>query len=285
MADITFARTRHHYDQYDDFYRLAELSGFPIIYLDEIDFSEPGVYITSPKNGEWAHFENEVAAHKPRNAHIVWWCLERPANAGGGGGALYTYARDNRQAMYDRLCDEVWVSDPALADETGLRYVVLGSHPDVGETSDAKRYDWTHQSYDGPGRRQRVYYHKDLKPYVIGPNAWNPERHEILKASRFGVAVHQDSHPFQEPLRNALFASYGLPILMETCKQSWPWSGETSVMASLDEIPAKLIEMLKSDYAQWRQMGQWGRELMCYELEFGKMVRRAVKESTGEDWR
>ena len=36
---IIFTRTRHTYDSYSDFWKLVELSGFNICFVDEIDIS------------------------------------------------------------------------------------------------------------------------------------------------------------------------------------------------------------------------------------------------------
>jgi len=79
MADsIVFIRTRHVYDSYQDLFRLVELSGFPIIYADEFDYSEYGVFITAPWNGDWEqHLANHI--HKERKSHLILWNLERPS--------------------------------------------------------------------------------------------------------------------------------------------------------------------------------------------------------------
>ena len=102
------------------------------------------------------------------------------------------------------------------------------------------------------GRRQSIYKHLSN----IGPNAWPPERDEILKKSRFALNVHQDHHPFQEPLRFALFAAYGLPILSENCHNAWPWiPDDTIITTTYDGLVGKFNQMLGNDYERWRQMG------------------------------
>jgi hypothetical protein len=126
---IIFCCTRYVYDSYQDFWALVSLSGFNQIYVDELDVSKPGVFIVAPCNGELRpHIDNQ--ASKPRNAHLILWNIERPS---GSAGSVGQYADANHELIEKRYVDEVWVSDRRLAEETWLRFVVLGSHPGLGE--------------------------------------------------------------------------------------------------------------------------------------------------------
>ena len=275
--DIVFAKTRYKYDSYVDFWKLVELSQFETIYVDEIDLAKPRVYITSPMNGELPpHMANQQG--KPHNAHIIHWCLERPSGAGG----VYNYGKSNRARIYDRTLDEVWVSDRAMASETMLKFVVCGSDYGLGEPSEHKIYDFCHMSYS-TDRRKRVYNHFD--PKVIGPNCWpwdtDPSRDHVLKHSRFALNIHQDQYPFQEPLRWALFAAYGLPMLTEEVRDAYPWHENICVFHPYDGIQGRLREMLGNEYDRWWDMGMQARDRMCDEFNFRKMVLQAVKESVG----
>ena len=117
---ISFVKTRHFYQSYTDFWRLVELSEFPTIYVDELDVSQDGIYIVAPMNGEWRpHIDNQ--ADKPRNAHLIHWCLERPA---GSAGSVGLYAASNRDLQARRHIDDVWHSDARLAHETGQEFIV-----------------------------------------------------------------------------------------------------------------------------------------------------------------
>ena len=305
MSDITFCRTRHRYDSYTDFWRLVELSGFPTIYVDEIDISEPGIFITTPMNEDYReHINNQHRQDKPVNAHLVLWNIERPS---GSVGSVGNYAADARYLQaglwsngqkfkarsgsqeliecYGRFIDEVWVSDRRLADETkhATRFVILGSHPELGQVDDTpKEYSFCHLSYE-IGRRTAIYEHFDNRE--IGPNCWGDDRHEMLKRCRFALNIHKDRHPFQEPLRFALFAAYGLPIVSETILDSYPWSDEFMVYSGYDQIISRLRQILSEDYSQYREMGLRARERMCNEFVFRKMVEQAVRESVGTVWR
>jgi len=279
---ITFVKTRYKYDSYTDFWRLVELSQFPIIYVDELDTSKEGVYITAPMNGEWRpHIDNQ--AHKPRNAHLILWNLERPS---GSAGSVGKYARHNRELLEARYADGVWVSDAQLADETrhATRFVVLGSHPELGNPDPkvTKHYDFIHLSAE-VNRRQTIY--KRFQQSQIAPNSWPPVRDKILQQAKFALNVHQDNHPFQEPLRFALFAAYGLPIISETCFNPHPWQhGETIYTVGYDDLVKTLRTVLNEPYEKWQLMGLKARELMTVHYTFRAMVEKAIIESVGQ-WR
>lgn len=288
MADVTFVKTRYVYDSYRDMVRLVELSGFPTIYVDELDVSKPGIYILITINGEFRpHLDNQ--SHKPRNAHIILWNLERPS---GSSGSVGYHAEANRELIYKRYVDEVWVSDRRMAEETTMRYVTLGSHEGLGvvapgviyahlQPGQPKHFQFCHMSYEVP-RRQTIY--KFFDQTQIGPNCWPPERDNVLAQSKFALNVHQDHHPFQEPLRFALFAAYGLPIISETIYDAYPWGEDTMIFAGYDRLVAKVKEVISDDYFRYRELGRRAKELMCHEFEFGKVVRQAVAESV-DRWR
>lgn len=268
--NIVFAMTRYKYDSYTDFWKLVELSGFDTCYVDEVDIGRPNVYIVSPMNGEWdPHINNQIG--KVRRAHLIHWCLERPSGSGG----IYNYAKSNRKRIYDRTLDEVWVSDRAMASETMLRFVVLGSDYGLGEPSDLKQFDFVHMSYV-VDRRARVY--NEFDPKVIAPNCWPPERHVVMQRARFALNIHQDQYPFQEPLRWALFASYGLPMLTESVNDAYPWSEEFCNFNPYDGIVGRMKQMLANDYTRWRDMGLRARDRMCGEFGFKKVVEEAVRD-------
>jgi len=289
MTEIVFLRSVHVYDSYTDFFRLAELAGFPIMRVDELDVSKPGVYITAPMNGDFReHLRSQ--AKRPRRAHLILWNIERPF---GSAGSVGKYAESNRRLMYGleedrspapcRYVDEVWVSDRRLADEASLRYVTLGSHPKLGRVfGGSKKWNYVHMSYMNP-RRQTVFKH--LPKSEIAPNCWPPRRDKVLMQSRLAINVHQDDHPFMEPLRFALFAAYGLPILSETLVDAFPYGPDTMAFAEFDNLADRAKEIvMEDDWAKWREMGMRCHKLMTEDFEFGKMVRAAVEQSVGE-WR
>ncbi len=295
MTNITFVRSTHLYESYRDFWRLVELSGFPTIYENELDITQPGTYIVTPMNGNFIeHMTGNVEQWREtgeasggqivvqeqsglrRKAHIILWNLERP----GGSGSVWAYGDECFRWMSTRLVDEVWVSDPQLADETQTRYVILGSHPGLGELCDDKIFDFCHMSMVNP---RRVHIYKNFRSKNIGPNSWPPERDEVLKKSRFALNVHQDNYPFCEPLRFALFAAYGLPIVSEALVGNQPYAGITT--ENYHTLADALKIALNDDYEQWKKRGMALHQRLCHELPFGPLVVQAVNETVGLGWR
>lgn len=298
-SEIVFARPVHQYDSYTDFYRLAELSGFPIIPVNRIDLTRDYIVITAPMNGDYKeHFVGNLAEWQetgkitgecqlslqkrsglPRLAHLIVWNLERPS----GSGSVGQYAQDSKSWIDNRFCDEVWVSDPTMADETMLRYVPLGSDYGLGEPDwHNKHYDFAHMSVTIP---RRVHIYKEFTN--IGPNAWpwnKPSRDEILKGSKFALNVHQDNFPFVEPLRFALFAAYGLPIITEMLSNNYPY-GDDVIAYPYHNLVSGIKDCLAGDYEQYKEKGMRLRDKLCGVYQFGKVIRQAVSESVGIGWR
>jgi hypothetical protein len=256
--------------------------------VDEIDLTKDQVVITAPMNGDYkehfvgdlAHWEKtgeitggQLLSQKqsglPRLSHLIVWNLERPSSRGSVG----EYAKESKSWIDNRLCDEVWVSDTILADETMLRYVTLGSDHGLGEAGNEKQYDFTHLSVPIP---RRVHILKNFNGNQVGPNCWPPERDHLN--------IHQDNFPFCEPLRLALFAAYGLPIISEQLKSSYPYNGDIQQFPYHD-LADGLKRCLNDDYEQWRERGLRLREKLCGEFQFGKIVRQAIGESVGIGWR
>src|SRR5689334_23363759 len=69
--NIIFARPRHDYASYRDVYNVIDLSGFPLRFVDEIDWSQDVTVIGTPKHPEWL----TIPTHK--RARLIWWNLER----------------------------------------------------------------------------------------------------------------------------------------------------------------------------------------------------------------
>jgi len=298
MHDIVFAATDHNYESYRDFWQLVSLSGFPIIKVSEVDISKKVVYITAPMNRDWRnHINSQHKKKKLVKAHLILWNIERPSGSAGSVGEYSDQCyylqvgkwengeiiNEDGDKAWGRFIDNVWVSDQKLAQETGLDFIVLGSHEDLGRPGADKKYSLVHMSYE-VNRRKSLYDQFRNGNISVAPNAWPPERDEILKASKFALNVHQDHHPFQEPLRFALFAAYGLPIISETIYDATPFSDEFMIFSDYNGLPGKIREVLADDYERWRSMGLKTRLRMTSEFNFGKMVRNKVSETVNR-WR
>ena len=228
---IIFARTRHNYGSYVDFWKLVELSGFNTCFVDEIDISHDNIYIITPMNGEYRpHIANQKSA-KPWVAKLIWWNLERhePLN-NIQLGDIVDYVND------------IWVSDRYYASlNNKFKFVVLGSHPDLRLNKDNinKTYDFCHISYVY-GRRNYIFDTLTSQGLSCGPNSWENERDNMLRASKILVNVHQDSSPVGEPLRFAVCAAYSLPIISETITDPYP------LIPNVDIILANYTDLIRT---------------------------------------
>jgi hypothetical protein len=213
MAEIIFARSRHVYQSYSDFWQLVVLSGFPTCYVDEIDFRSKNLYITTPMNGDYrAHLDN----HKDdRRCTLVHWMLERPEES------VAEFVSANQELVEQNYVDINICSDPAMARDSGAGYVPMGSHDGLGTPGEGyeKFYDAAClMAYTGrraflfasPGTLKR-----DWNGLMLAPNCWGTKRDGVLRASRFALNIHKDEFRYCEPLRFAVFIAYGLPVLSE----------------------------------------------------------------------
>ena len=100
VGETIFARPRHDYDSYSDYWRLVELSGYPVIYIDQIDPDSKNTYIFT---GPDASSEVGAGFRKGR-ARICYWLLEWYADYQMQPGVT-----------------EVWNSNETFAKHIGLR--------------------------------------------------------------------------------------------------------------------------------------------------------------------
>lgn len=195
MSDIYFCRTRHTYESYADLWRLVELSGYPLIYVDEIaQYDAPDrVFIVTPQNGEWEH---GVKAQ----GRVIHWNLE--------------------WSMYPPVqgVSEVWHMDAAFARRHDLKYVPVGGHAGLmdGERVDGVHYDVAFLAYMIP-RRQRIHHELQQLVVALSPtSAWGELRHSILCNSKAYLHVHQlDDVQGVPALRMVVAAAYKLPFITE----------------------------------------------------------------------
>lgn len=273
MTDIIFARPRHQYDSYTDFWNLVQLSGFPLVYVDEMDlYNSEHTYITAPYNGDW---EAHVSNHPNRTAKLIHWNLERP-----GEYSVDSYAHDNHKLIERGLFDEVIVSDRQMAEDTNLKYVPVGSHIKLGQPSDVKIFDVVGLMCYSPRRAFLFDYqtpHRALNGISIAPNGWSEERHESLQTSRFMLSIHQDEHKYIEPLRFALAAAYGLPIVVDDSYDVYPYNedtGEITVIQDNYKSVDRVIANLRRNYGRYRSAGLMLRHKMCGEFSFRRCIER-----------
>lgn len=272
MSDIIFAHPRHSYDSYTDYRRLVELSGFPTCYVDEIDLQSTNLYIVSPLNGE---FDAHIDWGEQRKCTIYHWNLERPGNS-----TVTDYKGQNARRIREGKIDSVLVSDKLLSRLTGFRYVVLGSHVNLGVPGDVKTYDYIHLMCYSPRRGPFFSYPHALSVVdgmKIAPNSWGQERHEALQQSKMLVNIHQDEHPYCEPLRFSLAAAYGLPIITEHISpENVVYEVHGLSMHGIGHSMRHWLAMYDNRSGRLRESGMANRNLLTGEYSFRRCIERFV---------
>lgn len=286
--DIIFVQTRHSYQSYTDFWELVRLGGFDTCYVDQVDFARPDTfYVVSPINGEWRPHRDTHKTARRYNARVALWDLERPAGRGG----LASYMAGAKDLLNFWYFDEIWLSDRWLASEAHdkrVRFVPLGSHAGLGTLEKAEEfaYDFAHLSYAGPNRRSSLYGQLDARNVRMMPNAWGQERRDNLIKTKFMLNVHQDDSPLIEPLRLALAAAFGIPVLSEKILDACPYTrqGETHniIQAEYDELVGRAATLVNDDYGWHLAMGRRCHALMCLDYTFERIVKEAVNNRPPE---
>lgn len=262
MPDPIFATTRHAYDSYSDWRELVRLSGFELVYVDEIDAYDPAkTYIITPLNGEWQ------SGWPDATATLVWWDLE--------------WRLDGPYPQIPGV-RRTWTSDKWYAFCVGAEYVPLGSHPGLNlnpEDRDTMLWDGAMLAYMGPPRRQHIAYQLQQRGVRLAPNGWGQERHNILVHSRSMIHVHQlENAPGVAAQRLALAAAYKLPYITEAVADpgiipSWAW------FSAPYEHLAQFAHMWLSDDVdggRFRDTGETLYHLLCEEHTFKRCVEDAL---------
>lgn len=274
MSNVYFVRMREmldgYYDGYRDYFRLVELSGYPVIWLDEVDPTSDNVYILSPLNGSW-----ENGWENPKARMILWdleWRLETGAHD-WGKSLLKTPPG----------MSEVWASDQwytGILQEratTPVKYVPLGSHPGLVEANApaADHFDVTFQAYIW-GRRNTMADRFMSKGLSIAPSKWNPDRDSLLKSTTALIHCHQwEGVNTVAPLRFAIAAAYGLPLISEQVQDRDLFDG-TVLFSDYEAMPEYAATMTQRYQGELQERGQALHELLCHEYSFRKCVEAAL---------
>lgn len=258
MSDVLFVRPRHDYDPYIDMYRLVELSGYPLTFIDKIDASDPTkTYIISPVNGEVGQGWPDA------KARIIHWQLEwehDPPNPIPG-------------------VSEKWTSDHWHAEKIGARFVPMGSHPELNMypgDEPAKEYDVAFLAAP-TNRRYRIWGEITERGHSIAPNGWGDARHSSLSKSRCMPIVHQwDNFKCIAPLRWALAAAYKLPIISESVNCREPFGHEHFMTCDFDRLARFTSLHLNDPYSNLADYGLALYEKLCVQMTFRKSVEAAL---------
>lgn len=264
MSDVIFARPRHNYDSYQDLYRLIELSGYSLIFSDEIDPHSDNRYILTMLNGDTQN------GWEGATAHVTLWDLEWRLD----GFTLPAGVRD----VWTSDC---WYSQQLQRHGLPCRYVPLGSHQDLNyypsETT-PHEYDAALMAYMGPPRRQQVAYELRQRGIRLASNGWCDERDLALRKSRSVLNIHQhDNIPAVSAQRFALAAAYRLPVITETLTDAGIFD-HTTIMQSDYGNMVDFAEMwlCRNDGHMLQEWGFALHYLLCEKHTFRKCVEAAV---------
>lgn len=200
-----FVRPHYEYDSYSDLMKLIELSGYPLIFYEEIDPDSDNLYILTVLNGE---INENGWGDKPRATIILLdleWRLKES-----------DYAWSESDLTLPKGVSRVWAADKWYAERIGAQYVPIGSHVGlVGTAVTEDRFDLAPLSYR-TNRRNAAFGQMQDMGLTLAPNSWGEERDAVIKASSAIVHVHQhDRIPTVAPLRYALAAAYHKPLISE----------------------------------------------------------------------
>lgn len=256
MPDIIFARPRYEYDSYKDLYRLIELSGYKLIYFDEIDPQSDNVYVMTLVNGE------NNGGFPGAKARIILYDLE--------------WRLDGEYPQLPGVT-EIWAADLWYAQQIKAKYVLLGSHPGLALTppnGNERPFDVAMLSY--MTHRRRCTF-DDLIGHGIrvAPNGWDGDRDVILNSTKIMLHVHQNEFAHTvAPQRFALAAAYRLPLISETLWERGVFSQDFVLTADRENIPELAKYWRFNDNLETRAGAL--HQLLCHELTFRKCVEAAI---------
>lgn len=268
MSNVYFVKMNEmrdgYYDGYRDFFRLAELSGYPVIWFEDVDVESDNTYILSPLNGTW-----NPGWQNPK-ARIILFDLEWRLDTGGHDWGKSMLVTPPGVA-------EVWASDEWYAKVIGAKFIPLGSHPGLVEDNNPAEphFDITLQCYMS-GRRTYIADRMMEQGLTIAPSKWNPDRDALLKSTTAMLHIHQwDAVKTIAPLRFAIAAAYGLPLISEQVEHRGMFDNIV-LFSEYDAMPAYAKTLTHRYQAELREKGRALHDLLCNEYSFRKCVEAAL---------
>lgn len=271
MSNVIFARPRMHYQSYTDLYRLIELAGYPLVYLDEIDAQSDNCTICTLYDnmnhpvdmGVWAQ------GWPGARAKIILWDIE-------------WHMGDNALPLPIPGLAEVWAADAWYAAQIGARYVPMGSDARLPLTPIERNgqydYDVAMLTYN-TWRRQRAIEDMQKSGLTVAPNEWGEARDRILERSRVMAHIHQhDNVPTVAPSRFAIAAAYKMPLITEMLGDEGIFTGGYKLtvpdIGSVGAFVSLALDPKVED--KRRAYGEALHHLLCVENTFQSFVEAAV---------
>lgn len=258
MPELFFVQTRHFYGTYVDYFRLVELAGYPVVFDDEMDLTNPEhTYILT-----W--FSAQTPFPDDVQARLICWNLEWADTP-----------------LFDQC--EYWSADKWYADAHGWKYVPVGSdkrlkdgfYPPVDDT--LKLYDIALMMYRDPPRRSRAIHALHDCGLTIAPDGWGELRHANLTQSRCQVHIHQlEGAHAVSPLRFAVAAAYALPVITERLNDAGIFQ-RCLIQSTYDGLPECVTEKLRPiRRAELLDFGAALHERLCVELTFKRIIEASL---------
>ena len=280
MESIVFVRSPRNYSSYTDFWRLVELSGFPIIEQSQIHFESDRLYVWVEMDVD---FMIPVSDHPKgtRRARTAFWHIEpvdRRASATMDAAAWWKASLDKTLS----LVDDVWVSDMGIFNmDPRSRWVCFGGHSGLREsvTNNGSLYDVAHLGQRTP-RRERVIEDLERRGISVSPSLWGDDRLRILTYSKLMLDVQRlEGVPLATPIRWVTAAAYKLPLVREKLPDPSPLvDGESIIMAPYDQLADRVEEALKQDlkpigFAAWKAFCEINTFRSCVEDAYTSLAR------------
>lgn len=267
MGKVIFCATDFYlnggYGSYRDWFRLVELSGYPVIPLAQLDPESDNTYIVTPLNDEWLQ-----GWQQPR-ARIIHYELEW---------------RWDWRAEVDEPpgVAEVWAGDKHFADQIDARYVPIGSHPGLCEVehwptrNHRPLHDLAFMGYRDPARRFRLLHELIQSGVTIAPDGWGKDRSMNLLTCQCMLAIHQhDNMATIPPLRLCIAAAHKLAVISEQVADAGIFTG------LVDHFPyrdlARMAKLIVRDpYNRLTEQGLALYDKLCVEHTFRKSIEAAL---------
>ncbi len=280
MESIVFVRSTRNYSSYTDFWRLVELSGFPIVDQSQVHFESDRLYVWVEMDVD---FMVPVSDHpkSTRRARTAFWHIEPvDRRASATTDAATWWKRSLDQTLL--LVDDVWVSDMGIFRmDPRSRWVCFGGHPGLRENvaNTGPRYDVAHIGQVTP-RREKVITELELRGISVSPGPRGESRIWILSSSKLMLDVQRlEGVPLVTPIRWVTAAAYKLPLVREELPDPSPLVKDESIlMAPYDKLADRVEEALYQDltpigHAAWKAFCETNTFRSCVEDAYTSLAR------------
>jgi hypothetical protein len=267
MPQVYFCATDFYlkggYRSYCDLFNMAQMAGFPIISVSQIDPQSDNIYIFTPANGE------TVQGWPQARAQIILWQLEW----------MLTDEHNTPPGVA-----RVWASDAGFAKTRGFEYVPMGSDDRLCKFIDPIKHPLTTLNdvallaYQTPRRQVITNQLRTMGLNVERPEGWNVgvDRSMSLLKSRVMVHVHQhEKIQTVAPLRWALAAAHALPMITETVADRGIF-GYTHMMMSSYNYLARFTQSMLQNQSMLDDYALALHDLLCVQYSFSKVVMAHV---------